>query len=45
MNTGFSPICRQDMEDRHIEQFDFVYVIGDAYVTIPPLDMLLSAVC
>lgn len=35
MNTGFLPVCRQDMEDRHIEQFDFVYVIGDAYVDHP----------
>lgn len=35
MDTGFLPICRKDMEDRQIEQFDFVYVIGDAYVDHP----------
>ena len=31
----FLPICKKDMEDRNIEQFDFVYVIGDAYVDHP----------
>lgn len=31
----FLPICKQDMEDRGIEQLDFVYVIGDAYVDHP----------
>ncbi|MDE5803949.1 MAG: YgiQ family radical SAM protein [Lachnospiraceae bacterium] len=35
MNDGFLPICRQDMEERKIEQFDFVYIIGDAYVDHP----------
>lgn len=35
MNNGFLPICRQDMEERNIEQFDFVYIIGDAYVDHP----------
>lgn len=35
MNTGFLPICREDMEQRQIEQFDFVYIIGDAYVDHP----------
>ena len=35
MNQGFLPICRKDMEDRNITQFDFVYIIGDAYVDHP----------
>ncbi len=29
------PICREDMASRGITQFDFVYVIGDAYVDHP----------
>ncbi|MDO4261862.1 MAG: YgiQ family radical SAM protein [Eubacteriales bacterium] len=32
---GFLPVSRQDMERLHIEQLDFVYVIGDAYVDHP----------
>ena len=28
----FLPITRKEMKERGIEQFDFVYVIGDAYV-------------
>lgn len=35
MSGGFLPICRQDMEERKIEQLDFVYIIGDAYVDHP----------
>ncbi len=35
METNFLPICREDMEKRKIGQFDFVYVIGDAYVDHP----------
>lgn len=35
MNNGFLPVSRQDMTDRGIEQLDFVYVIGDAYVDHP----------
>ena len=35
MTNGFLPICRQDMTECHIEQMDFVYVIGDAYVDHP----------
>lgn len=34
-SEAFLPICKQDMEDRGIEQLDFVYVIGDAYVDHP----------
>lgn len=32
---GFLPISRQDMEAQGIEQLDFVYVTGDAYVDHP----------
>lgn len=35
MNNGFLPLSRADMEERKIVQFDFVYVIGDAYVDHP----------
>ncbi len=35
MNTGFLPISKQDMIDQGIDQLDFVYVIGDAYVDHP----------
>ena len=31
----FMPISREDMRERGIEQLDFVYVIGDAYVDHP----------
>ena len=34
-NTGFLPIDKQDMETRGIDQLDFVYVSGDAYVDHP----------
>ena len=32
---GFLPVCRQDMMEQQIEQLDFVYVTGDAYVDHP----------
>ena len=32
---GFLPISKEDMLERGVEQFDFVYVIGDAYVDHP----------
>lgn len=35
MYNGFLPVSRQDMIERGIERFDFVYVIGDAYVDHP----------
>ena len=35
MTEGFLPISKNDMFARGIEQFDFVYVIGDAYVDHP----------
>ena len=35
MTKGFLPISKEDMKSRGIEQFDFVYVIGDAYVDHP----------
>lgn len=31
----FLPICKQDLIDRGIEQLDFVYISGDAYVDHP----------
>ena len=34
-NTGFLPIDKQDMGTRGIDQLDFVYVSGDAYVDHP----------
>lgn len=36
MNTnGFLPISAEEMKKQHMEQLDFVYVIGDAYVDHP----------
>ena len=35
MSNGPSPISKQDMIDEGIEQLDFVYVCGDAYVDHP----------
>lgn len=35
MDHGFLPVSAADMRERGIEQFDFVYVIGDAYVDHP----------
>ncbi len=35
MTQGFLPISKEDMNERGIEQLDFVYVIGDAYVDHP----------
>ncbi|NLL77611.1 MAG: YgiQ family radical SAM protein [Clostridiales bacterium] len=35
MTNGFLPISKEDLEERGIEQLDFVYVIGDAYVDHP----------
>ena len=35
MAQGFLPISKQDMIDSGIEQLDFVYVSGDAYVDHP----------
>ena len=35
MNKQFLPINKEDMKKRNIEQLDFVYVIGDAYVDHP----------
>lgn len=35
MSNGFLPISKQDMIDEGIEQLDFVYVCGDAYVDHP----------
>ena len=35
MSHGFLPISKQDMDEQQIEQLDFVYVLGDAYVDHP----------
>lgn len=35
MKNNFLPISKADMKERNIEQLDFVYVIGDAYVDHP----------
>ena len=35
MENKFLPISQEDMKARGIKQFDFVYVIGDAYVDHP----------
>lgn len=35
LENGFLPVCKKDMEELGIEQLDFVYVIGDAYVDHP----------
>ncbi|MCR5201886.1 MAG: YgiQ family radical SAM protein [Lachnospiraceae bacterium] len=35
MNNGFLPVSKKDMEERGIDQLDFVYVCGDAYVDHP----------
>jgi uncharacterized radical SAM protein YgiQ len=35
MSKGFLPISKADMERMNIEQLDFVYVVGDAYVDHP----------
>lgn len=33
--NDFLPLSRKDMKERGIEQFDFIYVTGDAYVDHP----------
>lgn len=35
MKNKFLPICKKDMDERGIQQLDFVYVIGDSYVDHP----------
>ena len=35
MSNGFLPISKADMEEQGIEQLDFVYISGDAYVDHP----------
>ena len=35
MAEGFLPVNRQDMLEQGIEQLDFVYICGDAYVDHP----------
>ena len=35
MKNRFLPVSKEDMKERKIEQLDFVYVTGDAYVDHP----------
>ncbi|MCD7811388.1 MAG: YgiQ family radical SAM protein [Ruminococcus sp.] len=35
MYEGFLPTTKQEMDELHIEQFDFIYITGDAYVDHP----------
>lgn len=35
LSHQFLPLCKEDMQERGISQFDFVYVVGDAYVDHP----------
>ena len=35
MYEGFLPITRKEMDELGIEQFDFIYITGDAYVDHP----------
>ena len=35
MSNGFLPISKEDMREAGIEQLDFVYICGDAYVDHP----------
>lgn len=35
MNKAFLPVSKEDMQERGIQQLDFVFVIGDAYVDHP----------
>ncbi len=35
MSNNFLPVCWEDLLERNIEQLDFVYVSGDAYVDHP----------
>ncbi len=37
----FLPVCKQDLIDRNIEQVDFVFVSGDAYVDHPSFAMAI----
>ena len=35
MYEGFLPTTRKEMDELGIEQFDFIYITGDAYVDHP----------
>ena len=41
MIHDFLPVSRQDMKKRGIEQLDFVYISGDAYVDHPSFGLSL----
>ncbi|MEG0456715.1 MAG: YgiQ family radical SAM protein [Oscillospiraceae bacterium] len=40
-NKKFLPISKQDMLDRKINQLDFIYITGDAYVDHPSFGMAI----
>ena len=35
LNKEFLPICKKDLENRNIDQLDFIIITGDAYVDHP----------
>ncbi len=43
MSKGFLPVCRADMLELGLEQLDFVYVTGDAYVDHPSFGSAIIA--
>ena len=42
MKNGFLPISKEDMREAGIDQLDFVYVCGDAYVDHPSFGHAIS---
>ena len=34
-NAGFLPVCMEDLKRLGVEQLDFVYILGDAYIDHP----------
>ncbi|MDR0949081.1 MAG: YgiQ family radical SAM protein [Lachnospiraceae bacterium] len=42
-HDGFLPICKEDLIQRKIDQLDFVFVTGDAYVDHPSFGTALIA--
>ncbi len=43
MNNGFLPVSKRDLQERKIEQLDFVYISGDAYVDHPSFGTAIIA--
>lgn len=42
-NNKYLPICKKDLEERGIDQLDFVFITGDAYVDHPSFGTALIA--